>query len=486
MAVSCAFSGFVINIEPIAIEKNIVDGLDSVGFVNALRSSGDRTYAYVDVFSTLNGTNDEIVPIATDEGRRRSPGVISASIIAGLIAIVVTAGLFFYKTKQKNQLQPYVNDKEDESEIHSPQSSVKSPILGVFSFESVMRLISNTGSPRSDDSSTSPGLSSESDQITTMDKEIQPVDIVPSQSEEVIHPLTGIIPPMIVIDLNDDENESKTISESPQRSHTEVVPVIHLTASPSFRDSLCDEHVPAFNESMYDGIDVKDNYLQLEAYMCSTSADTSDSNHSRNSASTHSELDDNNNNIPRIRISTSESGIDKTALSQTKRHYRTFSLRRKRSWIDSGDFALSPIGGSPVPRIEETEADDSENDNTMDIPTMDRERASEIESNIRSKSTETGSRFIQSIMSFGSRHLRKPSTGQDATKPGYEKITDDIGENSFEKHPIGEKFPSADGKLLIFWAPIKGKLGLLIQSIEDIGPVVTASERLFTPVRTSS
>lgn len=237
LTVTVAFRGLAIVLGNAVINALIVQGIDSAGYTRAIQRSGDLAFLDIEIMTAVlddSGTSRDSTK-NKGGGDGPSPGGTAAAVLMFSLA-GIGVGCFIKKrrTATKKSLQSIVKLQE-ESEAHiftNATGSPRSPLAGsVVSFEAnpslvagILRIMSS-GSPRSNDSSTHSGHTSKQSSKESMPESAD--GTTSSQSEEE-HPFTGLIPPMIVIDNLD---ETSPRSSTKKGGKHNVVPYQRLRAS---------------------------------------------------------------------------------------------------------------------------------------------------------------------------------------------------------------------------------------------------------------
>jgi hypothetical protein len=233
LIVTLAFRGLAIVLGNAVINALIVQGIDSAGYSRAIQSSGDPTFLNIEVTSSV--TDDSGASknsTKTGGGDGPSPGGTAAAVLMAFSFAGIGIGWFVKKRRTETKAKAIVKTQEEsEAEIFTGATgSPRSAPVGNVSFEStsgvvagILRIMSS-GSPRSNDSSTHSGQTSNQSSKASLQGSSD--GTTSSQSEEE-HPYTGLIPPMIVIDNLDEESPSS----AKKGGNRNVVPYQRLQAS---------------------------------------------------------------------------------------------------------------------------------------------------------------------------------------------------------------------------------------------------------------
>lgn len=259
--VTFAYRGMAINISDDTIQPWLEDGIYSEKFTKELQESGDPALENAQVHEVHSYNDSYNTEQKETAGGSMSKGAITATIL-GVSIFLATFGVCFYHNL--NGRYKGIQIKEAASPL-SPAESVRSPLGSVFSFDSigmVASLARMVSSPRGSESDTIEGSSSsqEGPESDSQDEETP----LPSgqsaesdESEEEIHPFTGLIPPMIIVDNIDGEEATQSREENEEGGNNHgtknVVPSRHVEASSEFVAALND-HTKPFDPTEYSGL----------------------------------------------------------------------------------------------------------------------------------------------------------------------------------------------------------------------------------------
>ena len=232
--VSVAFRGFAINLSLAKTTEHLVSGIDSLGYSAAIRNSGNGYLEEAYAFSAQERTENSSRPLiedGNDDGNSVSAVLIVFVVVFVCIGLIAS-GAFFYHKRSVNGLpcRAFQKQKVVERDVHSPESAnVASPFGSMFSFDDtataatngLMRFIGSFS--RSRESTSSPSSTAqkstsndEDDDFFIGDEETGMAQTPQTEGqgqadeeeeEEEEHPLAGLIPPMIVYDHIDTEEE---------------------------------------------------------------------------------------------------------------------------------------------------------------------------------------------------------------------------------------------------------------------------------------
>jgi hypothetical protein len=232
LIVTVAFRGLAIVLGNAVINALIVQGIDSAGYSRAIQRSGDPTFLDIEVTSSVTDDSGALKnSTKKGGGDGPSPGGTAAAILMAFSFAGFGIGCFIKKRRTETKAKAMVKTQEEsEADIFTGAAgSPRSAPVGSVSFEAstgvvagILRIMSSS-SPRSNDSSTHSGQTSKQSSKAS----IPSSDGTTSSRSEEEHPFTGLIPPMIVID-NLDETSPSSAKKGGNRN---VVPYQRLQAS---------------------------------------------------------------------------------------------------------------------------------------------------------------------------------------------------------------------------------------------------------------
>ena len=310
--VDVAVRGFTFNITEHETKEKLLGAIDSRGYSNEIKNSGNPYFLQAYAFSAAEKAEQGVVPTAEDvdddEGTALAAIVVMVVIFIGIAAFAI--GAYLYHKRSPNGLpccrwfrrRPKV--MEEERDLQSPESvNVLSNVGSMFSFDDtatagtngLMRFI---GSFSRGDDSTSPSTGGsvgpspshdENNGILPYDEELGVTignsDRLEEQSgseeeeeeeEEEPHPLAGVIPPMVVYDnIDEDENaevDDFRMCDRRQRNHPRdrapgVVPSRRVEASSVFIASISNRQRPTATQDLAE-------FLRYVKYVCFISWNT--------------------------------------------------------------------------------------------------------------------------------------------------------------------------------------------------------------------
>lgn len=223
--------GFKIYPIKIVLTDLLLAGIDSPGYTAQLRLS-DSFYSNATASSAAQATPRVVEPEPPSEEKNSSPAMVGIITVLVVVMVIVAAVLY----KKHARLRKCKRELPREGEI--PQESTGSLRGNIFSFDlspasstgvagRLLAVFSSDGSRNS----TSPSSTEES------------APSAQSKSTTDDHPLTGVIPPMLVIDNieqpSDYEDSMRSIPEVINTKKTKaVVPTKRMEASASFIEAL--------------------------------------------------------------------------------------------------------------------------------------------------------------------------------------------------------------------------------------------------------
>jgi hypothetical protein len=213
LAASLSFQAFAIDFEEELLELLLYSGIDSDGYELALRRSGDDALLGV-VISPFHDALPRYVPKETTEDGKNPWVAFWLLLVGGFVVLY----LLSYHRKRCNCYcsSPKIQE-EDSSVIPDHFRSPTTSSLDVFSNDRVSANSSFTQSAEtnSDASSLSPSYMSQDDRFQYEDE----------------HPLTGMVPPMILYENIDDSLDDQSTDNE---SHN-MFPSQRAVASPDLR-----------------------------------------------------------------------------------------------------------------------------------------------------------------------------------------------------------------------------------------------------------
>lgn len=257
LEVSFRLNGFFLELSLEAVEDLLEEGIDTFGYMRALRFTNDPALQYVEVrLHVQEATVPTNVTTTTMTSDHRN-----ASRWKVLLTVFSITGIFcvfaFYILK-KNKASVNINEKIFDAPIVSPVASMASSrfaLVANLSQDSAVRFASidvmqRAVTPTSFSGSSESGLSLKMSPNTSLQS------ISASADEE--HPLAGVIPPMIVynnIESTNEINEEDFLTSKSAREKIKlVVPYKMVTATNSFRIALKNNSLDALDKSTFAGI----------------------------------------------------------------------------------------------------------------------------------------------------------------------------------------------------------------------------------------
>ena len=253
--------GYAIKLDQATIESRLQDALFTPEFTLALQRSGDATFTNTKV-DKVGGSIPVQVEV-DDLSQGVSPGGISAAVLASFVVILAAGGYAFHYKRKHDQIKVKLRDNREvfnnfplspNQSIISPASSFSrgiSRIVASFSPRSAddeeatksADLSASSDSNDTNDIASSQLMMSEGNRIDEGDEEASS-EQEEEEEEEPIHPYTGIIPPMIVIDCIENDPEVYLDMEVGTTKVKSIVPSMRLHASSDLVAALNDKSKP--------------------------------------------------------------------------------------------------------------------------------------------------------------------------------------------------------------------------------------------------
>jgi len=531
LLVQVAFRGYAIDITYQYARENILKGIESTGYTRAIQRSGGSELENA-VVSTKIDPDTYIPPSNNPEQNRSrgmSPGGVAAVVIVCLFVVAASVVLVWYKTLRGKIIiwngKPIMlginSFKKRHPRASGPISSPRSPLSNVLSFENIVRMVS---SPRSRDSNATPGsddtvpmgdipedcfsenggyYSAEDGKRSEMGETAENEE----DEEEEEHPYTGIIPPMIVIDHIDDEEEEDDVAMRPIERVKNVVPSRHVSAPAHFLEALkshtMEQSTPPgvyFNEDAFPtlppnsalpllrfGLDVEHDMLLTTSSHYEAGSSPQHDHHLdiRTALSDSEAVSAVDVNSPMSRISSFSR--DARASSSTSWESRRI---REEAYLSEEDDIIRTISDATTVRAGPEDPMPDRDEPIEEIPAA--KDGTKFFGNLWSLSPVRRMRSnpLPSELEQAHFHFSEQSQMLSAPLPPVnpKKTTRNSSSsselNTYRSAPLHSRNVSksssssselemTDGEVqLVFQAPRKGKLGLVIQCMEDVGPVV--------------
>ena len=258
--VAVEYTGYAVNLSATLIRLYILQGLNDDGYTLALQRSGDPVF--LDVVVTTQVGLIQPTPFSYTGNAKHG---LSSGAVAGIVTVVAVlvgmavAAVLYTKILRRMSLIVREYDEEDKdafgSQVNSPAESQRSPLSQMLSADNIVRMLSSqvpwseegySSTETGDTSDDSPPSRNGTVLETTSSAPVLPVPPPQSPPQTIYeapvveeHPLTGIIPPMIVIDHIDGEEEWESSKENyDQTIHKQVVPSWRMEAPPDFLATL--------------------------------------------------------------------------------------------------------------------------------------------------------------------------------------------------------------------------------------------------------
>jgi hypothetical protein len=254
LEVSFGLNGFFLELSLEVVEDLLEEGIDTFGYMRALRFTNDPALQFVEVrlqnYDERISTNATMTTIRSkDINSSRWKVLLTVFAITGIFCVFL---LFILKKNKACVIESTGVSEKGISPVDSMASS-HFALATTFSQDSAVRfastdLIRRTATPISFSGSSESGLSSKTSPNSSQQSKSARVD------EE--HPLTGVIPPMIVFDNIESTNEqAEVLSQNCSREKmTLVVPYRMVMATDSFRIALNSNSLDALDQSMFAGL----------------------------------------------------------------------------------------------------------------------------------------------------------------------------------------------------------------------------------------
>lgn len=208
LAVHLVFKAYGIGLDEDKIKSYLISGIDSTGYENSLQRSGDDAFIDIVVLYTLSNGVTEPLPIDRVESGRKRPAKGAAVTLSLLFAGALTAYILIYHRERCNC------NLSKQIQVEAGDSVAASQVLSLI--PSIGQVLSSGHS--NGDSATHDHSSSSSE--STLD------DASQGYQE---HPLTGIIPPMILYENIDEGSYAPSTTQAVLHN---VVPSKSIKASP--------------------------------------------------------------------------------------------------------------------------------------------------------------------------------------------------------------------------------------------------------------
>lgn len=466
--VSVAFRGFAVGLNYAIVEALLMEGLESPGYGIALQMAGDDALNRARIsFNIQEELPSEQPVVAEVSSNSTSFAWIVVAIM--IVALMVLSCVIFQYFRHMNTLKNKAMESTRESNF-PVEIDAMSPIassIGQLSFDGVLHIMSSY--------STKSAVSSE-------DVEAPPVTPIVSRSysqssecsedpaaiTENMHPLTGIIPQMIVYrGIDDEDDDASTATEVKL-----VVPSKVVNAPPSllaalFHGSACDSFM---DTSVYDGIFQDCDRRQDEGLALLA-----------RSASRETTFSSDENADPKGQISIPTPNRNESSLTPSDQ-----KMEMARSPLRNVLASRMPASDSSLPSLEHTRhpllavrsGTKSLPDELATVSSL--EPLNNPEHTRRNDSGSQGS-LVQTMMGMSPRKLRKPPPPPNPSTSLPENPITMETRTLFSRKRSKSNASESSGELgrttedwdqFVFQAPRKGKLGLVIQC-DHYGPIVT-------------
>jgi hypothetical protein len=491
LIVTVAFRGLAIILGNAAINALIVQGIDSAGYSRAIQRSGDPTFLDIEVTSSITDDSDPSKnSTKKDGGGGPSPGGTAAAVLMAFSFAGFGIGCFVKKRRTQTKAKAIAKTQEesDAQNFTSAAGSPRSTPVGSVSFEGnagvvagILRIMSS-GSPRSNDYSTHSGQTSRQSSRAS----IPSSDGTTSSQSEEEHPYTGLIPPMIVID-NLDETSPRSAKKGGNRN---VVPYQRLQASIELVAAL-NGTSGAYDPSVFQG-----ELFSQSLVAKSVSRSSSDRSRSLSPG-----------RFSRVWDSDAEDGSAGSIIASSYTKDELDAILDQQQPLDTNALAGAPVGANNGLRVTTTDlrpASRGSNRSLRDSPSRHQDSsprsATSSHGNVSSPERERSFSDASTVLQgqYGE-HSGEPPAPAEKLKEGggfiqsfwhrspskampkIMSLTSLNGANSSDNNSFSHSRRESKGSSLndddesvthIFWAPRKGKLGLVIECKSNGGPVV--------------
>jgi len=482
LMVSFGYRGFALHLNETEVKDILREGIFSPGYARMLRITDVWALRNVEIAEltdpikdNLPGQSDPNTIVMNDDGSL-SAGAIVACVFSALVILSVSgAFLFLQRRKHRTLLDPDFsfdkNDDELDSELNSPAGSARSPLRDVLSFDSVIRLMTSIGGGGGTESRSASPTDLEGDS-TTDQKSRQSKDVQSKESDdggdddddddgffEEEHPYTNLIPPMIVydhIDFDEEQDDATTRS----KLFKNVVPSKKVAATKVFAESLRRENGTTLDQSTYEnllsniGLEQRNplaHQVQLKPI----------------------ESDEENRESPDLVVNDS------------------FGTQREFRKTLSDSFLDVPSQNSPTMKALAAPEDQTRppgdpllyDSSTHSSPVLSRKfTTSASVDGLETIGTDGDAAKVgkvgKSIWGFSPSAWKTLAPASRSNSPSLspDKLSQLARRSNRSSDPdLTDLFDhdAIDGVQLVFQASRKGKLGLVIQCLDDLGPVVT-------------
>lgn len=487
LMVSFAYRGFALNLNETSVKEILHEGIFSPGYARMLRFTDDWALRNVEIAELTDPIKDDLpaakpdpnTVVMNDDGSL-SAGAIVACVFSALVILSVSGTFFFLRHRKHRTLDSNLsfsfdkNDDDFNSDLNSPAGSARSPLRDVISFDSVIRLMTSVSGGGGAESRSASPTDLEGD--STDQKSRQSNDVQSKESDgggdddddddfvEEEHPYSNLIPPMIVYD-NIDLDEEQDDSTTRRKLFKNVVPSKKVAATKVFAESLRRENGNTLDESTYEnvlrniGIEQRNAPAHQEVLKPVVS----------NEQNRESPLLDANasfGSLREFRKTLSDSCLD--VASQNSPPMKGLDAREDHEQPCDHVALDSSIHSSPVPTSKFASSASVDGLETIgaDADTT------------KTKSAEPIGKVGKSIWGFSPAAWKTsvPASRSHSPSLSPDKLSQLARKSNRSSDPdLSDLFDhdAIDGVQLVFQASRKGKLGLVIQCLDDLGPVVT-------------
>lgn len=239
LLIETMFRGLTVHLTTDALLGYLEEAILSTGFTQAIQGSGDPTLTQAIVSDHKKGRrfSPNAGSTAGNDDNRHASGSVVASMLMAFAAICAGVCLFVW---HKRKVRTENGDRGvNEPSAVSPTESERSQLTNIFSFESVSNAVANAKGAvlnvnfchqKKNSTKNTPSRSSTSESGS-------------GETEDEPHPLAGLIPPMIVMNQIDSDEDSIRGSRNAEKI-ANVVPSHYMAASAQLIASLNDRRTP--------------------------------------------------------------------------------------------------------------------------------------------------------------------------------------------------------------------------------------------------
>ena len=460
---SVAFRGFAVGLDYTLVEALLQEGIESAGYAGALQLAGDSSLRRARISFKFD-EEDPSQQATLNDIANSSASFTWVFLAIGIVAIMVLGCavvqyLRLVHGKKRKPAPPHISDRNFPIEIDAVSPIASSP--GQLSFDGVLHIMSSF-SPKSltdGDGGEAPHISPAASKAGTHTSNSTRDSSSGVESE---HPLTGIIPQMLVYKGIDGDEDCSVVSHIKR-----IVPSRRLDASPGFLEALHHRHGDSMVDySVYDGI-----------FECCNNKDSDDGvDILLRCSSEESVLTWDENADPKEMNHNNDAKASMSLNPKQSRERVRSPLRNLLSCKPSSSDPSTVVCKHPLLAVPPFPEGCLEEFIASEAPCMPQ----------HPKGNDSGSHgsLVQTIMNMSPRKLLKPPAGPvsllaSETKPLFSHRKRSKSTCSDSSGDVARYLD--DSEQLVFQAPRKGKLGLVIQCIDQKGPVI-AQVKDYSPL----